>query len=129
MTHTDDEPFQRVQVAAWSELADRQPTYALVAGVDLVVIRYDDHVSVLYGRCQHRGALMSDARVEGDNLICGLHNWDYRIDSGVSEYKNDEVLHPFRTWVSEEFDAVYVDEDEIAAWAEARAGVERLKAG
>ncbi len=49
-----------VSVAVWSELADREPAYALVAGVDLVVVRYDDTVSVLYGRCQHRGALMAD---------------------------------------------------------------------
>ena len=87
------------------ELEDRQPTYALVAGVDLVVIRYRrqqddrDDVSVLYGRCLHRGALMSDGHVEGDNLICGLHGWDYRIDSGVSEYNNAEVLQKFDAWI------------------------------
>ena len=56
--------------------------YALVADVDLVVLRYGDEVSVLYGRCLHRGALMSDGRVEGDNLICGVHGWDYRCDTG-----------------------------------------------
>ena len=52
--------------------------------------------SVLYGRCLHRGALLSDGRVDGDNLICGLHGWDYRIDTGVSEYNNDEVLREIR---------------------------------
>jgi phenylpropionate dioxygenase-like ring-hydroxylating dioxygenase large terminal subunit len=25
---------------------------------------------VLYGRCAHRGALMSDGYVQGDDLIC-----------------------------------------------------------
>ena len=40
-------PANAVKVATWSELADRQPAYALVASVDLVVIRYDDKVSVL----------------------------------------------------------------------------------
>ena len=52
--------MNKVQVAVWNELVDRVPTYALVANVDLVVIRFDDEVSVLYGRCAHRGALMSD---------------------------------------------------------------------
>ena len=78
----------RIKVAKFSELHDRQPAYALAGEVDLVVIRYDDQVSVLYGRCLHRGALMSDGHVKGNNLYCGLHNWDYRIDSGVSEYNN-----------------------------------------
>jgi glutamate synthase domain-containing protein 2 len=110
-------PENPVKVATWSKLEERSPTYALVAGVDLVVIRYDDAVSVLYGRCLHRGALLSDGRVEGHNLICGLHDWDYRYDTGVSEYNNQEALRKFAAWIDGEKDAVLVDEDEIRAWA------------
>jgi glutamate synthase domain-containing protein 2 len=118
MTVTQIRKQSKVQVAKWSELEDRVPTYALVADVDLVVLRYDDEVSVLYGRCLHRGALMADARVEGENLICGLHGWDYRYDTGVSSYNNTEVLQKFRAWIDLDADAVLVDEAEIRAWAE-----------
>lgn len=104
------------KIAAWSELQDRQPAYALVANVDLVIIRHDDQVSALYGRCLHRGALLADGRVHGDDLICGVHNWDYRYDTGVSAYNNEEALPKFTAWVDHEADAVYVDEAEIAAW-------------
>lgn len=104
------------KVATWSTLEDRTPAYALVANVDLVVIRYDDSVSVLYGRCLHRGALLADGFVRGDDLICGVHNWDYRYDTGVSSYNNEEVLHKFSAWIDTSKDAVLVDEDEIAAW-------------
>ena len=104
------------RVAGWSELSDRKPAYALVAGVDLVVVRYDESVSVLYGRCLHRGALLSDGHVDGDNLICGVHDWDYRLDSGVSAYNNAEALTKFDAWV--EGDDVLVDEAQVAAWAE-----------
>ncbi|MEM9633628.1 MAG: Rieske 2Fe-2S domain-containing protein, partial [Pseudomonadota bacterium] len=102
-------------VAKLSTLPDREPQYALVADVDLVVVRFDEDISVFYGRCLHRGALMSDGYVDGDNLICGVHYWDYRLDSGVSEYNNSEALPKFTSWV--EGDDVLVDEDEIAAWA------------
>lgn len=111
-------PDRPVKVADWDQLQDRTPTYALVAGVDLVIIRYDDGVSVLYGRCLHRGALLADGRIEGENLICGLHDWDFRYDSGVSEYDNQEVLEKFTAWVDEESNAVMVDEAEIQAWAQ-----------
>jgi glutamate synthase domain-containing protein 2 len=111
-------PASAVKVAAWSELEDRQPAYALVANVDLVVVRYDDHVSVLYGRCLHRGALLADGHVRGDDLICGVHNWDYRYDTGVSTYNNKEVLHKFNAWIDTDDDAVYIDENEVAAWHE-----------
>ncbi len=103
-----------IAVANWSELKDRVPAYALVGNVDLVVIRYDEQVSVLYGRCLHRGALLADGSVQGDNLICGLHDWDYRIDTGISEYNNAEVLPKFKSWI--EADRILVDADEIAAW-------------
>jgi glutamate synthase domain-containing protein 2 len=104
------------KVAAWSELQDRQPSYALVANVDLVIIRQGDEVSAFYGRCLHRGALLSDGHVDGDNLICGVHGWDYRVDSGISEYNNAEALEKFSAWVDVADDAVYVDEAEIQAW-------------
>ena len=87
------------QVAKWSELGDREPAYALVADVDLVVVRHDDAVSVLYGRCLHRGALMADARVEGENLVCGLHGWDYRGDPSCQWLPDLQWPNVDRVWV------------------------------
>lgn len=116
MSTVKTQDSQIVNIATWSSLPDRTPTYALVAGVDLVIIRYDDQVSVLYGRCQHRGALLADGSIIGQNLVCGVHNWDYRYDTGVSEYNNGEFLHKFQARIDPEDDAVYVDEQEIIAW-------------
>jgi glutamate synthase domain-containing protein 2 len=106
--------MNKVKVADWQNLEERKPAYALVADVDLVVIRYDDHVSVLYGRGLHRGALLADCYVKGHNLICGVHHWDYRYDTGISEYNNAERLHKFTSW--REDGAVWVDEDEVRTW-------------
>ena len=106
--------MNKVRIAEWNDLEDRKPAYALVANVDLVIIRFDDDVSVLYGRCLHRGALLSDGRVEGDDLICGVHDWDYRYKTGVSAYKNDDVLEKFTAWIED--GGIWVDEDEVAAW-------------
>ncbi len=107
--------MNKVKIKDWDGLKDREPEYALVGDVDLVVTRFDDAVSVLYGRCLHRGALLADGHVAGDNLICGVHDWDYRLDTGVSEYSNTEVLAKFNAWIED--GAVLVDEDEIAAFA------------
>ncbi len=106
--------MQKVKIADWSDVPQRQPIGALVEGVDLVIVRWDDNVSVLYGRCRHRGALMADGLVDGDNLLCGVHFWDYRIDTGVSAYNNSESLHKFQSWVED--NTLYVDAEEIIAW-------------
>jgi len=106
--------MNKVSVGVWDDLQDRKPAYSLVAGVDLVVVRFDEEASVLYGRCAHRGALMSDGHVRGDNLICGVHGWDYRLDTGISEYNNSETLARFTAWIED--GQVWVDEDEVRAW-------------
>lgn len=91
-------------------LKDKTPVHSKVLNTDLVVIRYGKEVSVLYGRCLHRGALLGDGYIDGDNLICGVHGWDYRYDTGISEYNNQEILHKFKAEIKEGF--VFVDLDE-----------------
>jgi glutamate synthase domain-containing protein 2/nitrite reductase/ring-hydroxylating ferredoxin subunit len=103
--------MKKLKVIAFSKLEEKTPVGQQVNGLDLVLIRYGNDVSVLYGRCLHRGALMADGYIEGDNLICGLHGWDYRYDTGVSKYNNKEVLHKFYSEVKEDW--IWVDEDEI----------------
>ena len=108
--------MNKVAIASLKKLEPRVPDYALVASVDLVITRFQDkdEVSVLYGRCHHRGALLADGHIEGNDLICGLHNWDYNYKSGVSAYNNEEKLYKFSSWIED--DQVWVDEDEISEW-------------
>ncbi len=106
--------MKKIAIAELADLQDRKPVHALVGSVDLVMVKYDDAITVLYGRCAHRGALMSDGHVSGNNLVCGVHNWDYRLDSGISEYNNRERLNKFNHWIED--GQIWVDEDEIADW-------------
>ena len=103
--------MKETRLCSFDELQEKTPTHQQVNGLDLVLIRYGKEISVLYGRCLHRGALLSDGYIKGENLICGLHDWDYRYDSGVSEYNNSEVLHKFYAVIKEGW--VWIDEDEI----------------
>ena len=104
------------KVAEWDQLEPLAPAYALVANVDLVVIRWPDEeqATVLYGRCLHRGALLSDGKIVGEDLICGVHSWDYRYKTGISCYNTSEQLKRFKSWIDD--GGVWVDEEEIAAW-------------
>ena len=104
------------QLCSFTSLKEKSPAHELVNGLDLVVIKYDDQVSVLYGRCLHRGALMADGYIDGENIICGVHNWDYRIDTGVSEYNNAEALHKFSAKIEDGY--VWIDEQEINDYLE-----------
>ncbi len=103
-------------IIKFSKLKEKVPVHVLVENIDLVVIRYNEKVSVLYGRCLHRGALLADGYIEGNNLICGVHYWDYRYDTGVSEYNNEEALQKFSAKI--ENDQVMVDETELKTFAD-----------
>ena len=105
---------QPYNIGNLNDFPEKEPTHRLVRDLDLVIIRYGKKVSALYGRCLHRGALLSDGYIEGQNLICGVHGWDYRYDTGVSEYNNEEALQKFTTEIKE--GKVYVDEAEVAAF-------------
>ncbi len=117
-----DNPFYAeltdpVQLFRFDDLEDRQPTHALVENTDLVITRFDDDFSVLYGRCLHRGAMLADGFIdERDNLICGVHHWDYRVDTGISEYNNEEQLHKFKAALHN--GNIYVDRADIVAFEE-----------
>lgn len=106
--------MQPHKIATWADVPDRQPVGALVSNVDLVIVRHDDEHSVLYGRCLHRGAMLADGSIQGDDLICGVHGWDFQFRTGISAYDNSERLEKFTSWVDD--GDVMVDLEEILAW-------------
>lgn len=110
--------MRKSTVASWAGLEPGDLGHALVEGVDLVIVRWPDGVghSVLYGRCVHRGALLSDGSIIGDDLVCGVHNWDYRYDTGVSAYDTSQAIHKFTSGVDD--GEIWVDANEVAAFAE-----------
>lgn len=56
---------------------------------------------------------MADGRVEGPNLICGVHGWDYRLDTGISASNPAERISKFTCLVED--GKVLVAQAEIAA--------------
>jgi methylamine---glutamate N-methyltransferase subunit C len=111
-----EETLNKQQLIDWDELKPEEPKHARMANVDLVVIRWRDaeEVSVLYGRCRHRGALMADGSVGGDQLTCRLHGSTYRYRSGKNIHYPGADLHRFSAWIED--GSVWVDVDEISAW-------------
>ena len=109
-----------VSVGRMTELPEAAPTAAVVDGVDLVVVRRGTQVDVFEGRCPHRGALLADGRVDGQDLICGVHGWDYRLDTGISSYNPAERLFKFSTQILD--DEVWIEKDALVDYRSKRPG-------
>ncbi len=69
------------RASTWWSSAEARPTRSSTAG------------ACIGARC------WPTAGSTGDNLLCGLHGWDYRIDTGVSAYNNAEALDRFTSWL------------------------------
>jgi len=112
--HTDSSAIEEpVAIARFDELPDREPVGVALWGDELVIVRDGGRHSVLSGRCLHRGARLADGLVVGDDLICSLHGWDYRLETGVSAYDHTQCLHKYASAV--------IDGDVVIDGAEVRA--------
>lgn len=110
--------MQPVKVARWDEVPTDRPAHALVGNTDLIVVRQPDSgVSVMYGRYQHRGALLSDGAVRGGKLTCGLHGSTYDAGTGRNIHFKGADLAVFDSWVED--GAVWVDGKAVAEWERA----------
>ena len=105
-------------IARLDDLVEDVPAHAAADGIDLVLVRRGGQVHVFEGRCPHRGALLADGRVEGANLICGVHGWDYRLDTGVSAYNPAERIYKFACHVQD--GEVLVDKADLVEYRSMR---------
>ncbi len=103
-----------------TDLVTDTPHGVQLDGVDLVLVRRGDDVAVFEGRCQHRGALLADGSVIGDDLVCGVHGWDYRLDTGISSYDPSQRLHKFRHTITAD-GGIELDPVELATFVRERA--------
>ncbi len=101
-------------LAAVRELKQGVPSHVRVEEVDLVLVRAGDTVHVLYGRCSHRLALLSDAIVDGTHIVCRHHGWDFALATGCSSGVPGEAIHRFEAWVSE--GKVWMEDSELTRW-------------
>lgn len=122
-------------MARWISIADvddlpaGRPVRARLNERDLAVVRceQDDIPHVVDDRCPHRGGQLSDGSVDGENIVCALHGYDFDLHTGISRYDASEriTIYPARVVDGRlEVDADAVpplpaghDEDYLARWA------------
>jgi glutamate synthase domain-containing protein 2 len=56
--------------------------------------------------------MLADGEVVGEDLVCGVHGYDFRLDTGVSSYDPRETIHRFRAVVDGE--NLAIDADDLA---------------
>jgi nitrite reductase/ring-hydroxylating ferredoxin subunit len=68
-----------------SDLPEGESRYAEVAGVGLVVARWEGEVHALSNRCAHRGGPLDEGELHDGCVTCPLHGSTFRLADGAVE--------------------------------------------
>ena len=109
-----------VAVMAIEELPPDRPVTVRVRERDLVLARCAEGETphALDNKCPHRGGQLGNGRVEGDDIVCPLHGYDYDLETGISRYAPDERVDVFPVRVHR--GEIQIDADAVPALPEAR---------
>jgi methylamine---glutamate N-methyltransferase subunit C len=68
---------------------------AAVDGVELVIVKKGEELSVFAGRCLHQEAPMAQGILEENHLVCSKHLWKYSLQTGELEGEPGITLQKF----------------------------------
>jgi nitrite reductase/ring-hydroxylating ferredoxin subunit/uncharacterized membrane protein len=81
-TAFDSGPEGWTAVLDASMLAENRPTPALLADIELVLVRRNGSIHALDDHCAHRGGSLHEGELLGDCIECPLHGTRIRLDDG-----------------------------------------------
>jgi nitrite reductase/ring-hydroxylating ferredoxin subunit len=70
------------------------------AGREMIIYRSGGRVYAAERYCLHAGADLSEGIVDGAELVCALHGWSYRVDTGIHVQSPMNCLTVFRVRVA-----------------------------
>jgi len=100
-----------VTVLKTHELEDGKGTTVFVNERDIALYKYEGDFYALDNTCLHREGKLGDGHMDGPNVICPLHDWDYDVKTGVSRWNAHETIATYTVRV--EGDDVQIDADTV----------------
>lgn len=76
---------QWIRITACANIPAREGRPVRVAGRDIAVFNLGDRFAAVDNRCPHEGGPLCDGIVTGGAVVCPLHGWKIRLDSGIVE--------------------------------------------
>jgi nitrite reductase (NADH) small subunit len=76
---------QWIRVTRCESVPLREGRALTLAGREIAIFNLGDRFVATDNRCPHQGGPLCDGIVSGDTVVCPLHAWKVRLDSGVVE--------------------------------------------
>jgi nitrite reductase (NADH) small subunit len=90
-----------VRVTRCENVPVREGRAVVVAGREIAIFNLGDRFMATDNQCPHKGGPLCDGIVAGDSVVCPLHAWKVRLDSGTVERptSNDACIATYPTRV------------------------------
>jgi nitrite reductase (NADH) small subunit len=98
---------RRIKVAGIGEIAPGRGALAQVEGREIALFNLDGVFYATEAICPHRGGPLQDGDLEGEAVICPLHNYDFNLKTGESSAAPDLRVATFPVVV--EGQDIYLD--------------------
>ena len=93
------------------DLPAGQTTIVTVKGRDIALANADGEFFALENTCPHRGGQLGDGTLNGCDVVCPLHGWDFDVRTGISRYNPADRVQTFPVRVKN--GAVQIDTDVV----------------
>ncbi len=84
-----------IKILDVGQLKPGQITTVTVKGHDLCLANYQGEFFALDNKCPHRGGQLGDGQLNGPDVICPLHGWDFDVRTGISRYDHLDRVTTF----------------------------------
>ena len=74
-----------MRVTRCDDVPVREGRAVTVGGREIAIFNLGDRFLATDNRCPHQGGPLCDGIVAGDTVVCPLHAWKVRLDSGIVE--------------------------------------------
>jgi nitrite reductase (NADH) small subunit len=76
---------QWIRVTPCESIPLREGRAVLLGGREIAIFNLGDRFLATDNECPHQGGPLCDGIVAGDTVVCPLHAWKVRLDTGVVE--------------------------------------------
>ena len=73
-----------IKVAAVAEIADGTGRIVEVAGKKIALFNVGGKFYAIDNACKHRGGPLGEGELDGANVICPWHGWEYDVTTGAN---------------------------------------------
>ncbi|WP_276282825.1 Rieske (2Fe-2S) protein [Halorussus caseinilyticus] len=95
-----------VPVGERDEFEDSEGQIIDVAGTDVAVFLSEGELHAIENTCPHQGGPLGDGKVEGDNVYCPWHGFEFDLTTGEHAHMDDMCVETYPVFVEDE--TVYV---------------------